>query len=67
MSNQDDKQAVDFHCHNCGAEVDSAPDPPAKALCENCCEDHDYRYCPDRQGTYCWACDKPAPGDWDYD
>ena len=35
---------IDFHCGKCGKECDSAPEPPARAICEEHCEDHEYTY-----------------------
>ena len=55
---------VDFHCHVCGVEVPSAPDPPAKAVCEDHCEDHDYAYEPGERQHLCIHCGKPRPQDW---
>lgn len=57
-------ETVDFHCGKCGAETTIAPDPPAKAVCENCCEDHDYRYERGERAHLCVHCGKPAPEDW---
>jgi hypothetical protein len=57
---------VDFHCHKCGKETASAPDPPEKAVCEDCCEDHDYRYVQGERRHACIHCDKDAPSYWYY-
>lgn len=57
----------DFHCHRCGAETDIAPDPPALTVCENCCEDHDYRYEREMRATVCFHCGKNQPEDWNDD
>lgn len=55
---------VDFHCHKCGAETTVAPDPPAKAVCPKCCEDHDYRYDRGMHEHRCIHCDEPRPYDY---
>lgn len=55
---------VDFSCRVCGAQCDIAPDPPARAVCPNCCEDHDYRYERELRGHYCFHCGQEAPEDW---
>lgn len=53
-----------FACKKCGVECPIAPVDGSGAVCENCCEDHDYRYCRDLQEHRCIHCDKPAPLDW---
>lgn len=54
----------DFHCHICGKETDTAPDPPELTVCEEHCEDHDYASDSYRRGRFCTHCDKEAPEDW---
>lgn len=66
MSNEqaaEESAAVDFHCHACGVEVDLAPDPPARAVCENCCPDHDYVYEPSERAHLCQYCGKAREHD----
>lgn len=58
------ESAIDFSCRVCGIQCDSAPDPPARAVCPNCCEDHDYRYERELRGHYCFHCGAQAPEDW---
>lgn len=58
------KVLVDFSCRVCGVQCDGAPDPPARAVCPECCEDHDYRYERDLRGRYCHHCGQEAPQDW---
>jgi hypothetical protein len=53
-----------FSCRVCGAMCPIAPEPPARAVCEAHCEDHDYRYERDVQGHRCIHCDAPRPEDW---
>jgi hypothetical protein len=55
---------VDFSCHKCGKECDSAPNPPARAICPACCEDHDYEYDRGMGGKFCKHCGEPAPYDY---
>lgn len=55
---------IDFTCHKCGAETPIAPDPPARAVCPDCCEDHRYEYDPWRRGKFCVDCDAPVPDDY---
>jgi len=54
----------DFSCQKCGKECDVAPQPPARAICEDCCEDHEYVYEQGERGHFCKHCNKPAPPDW---
>lgn len=55
----------DFHCHVCGKETDTAPDPPALTVCEEHCPDHDYRYERELRGHYCLTCGKERSADYD--
>jgi hypothetical protein len=57
-------EKIDFSCRVCGVECDGAPDPPARAVCPNCCEDHDYRYERELRGHYCIHCGQEAPDDY---
>lgn len=54
----------DFHCRDCGAETSIAPDPPARAVCEECCDDHDYRYLAGERNHVCMNCGKPATAEF---
>lgn len=65
-----DKPEIDFTCRVCGKETLVAPEPPERAICPECCEDHEYEYEPGERGHYCKHCFKQAPddfydGDWD--
>lgn len=56
-----------FKCYCCGAETDTAPDPPAVAVCPKCCAEtsgHDYEYVREMRGHFCVNCTEPAPPDW---
>ena len=57
-------ERIDFSCRVCGVQCDSAPDPPARAVCPDCCEDHDYRYERELRGHYCLSCGQEAPRDY---
>lgn len=58
-----DQHAVDFSCHVCGVQCDTAPNPPARAVCPEHCPDHLYDY--ERGfGHLCRNCGQPAPQDW---
>lgn len=57
----------DFHCDVCGKETDTCSNPPERTICEDCCEDHDYRYEAEARGEFCVHCGKPAPEDCDDD
>ena len=54
----------DFHCYSCGAETTLAPDPPARAVCEECCEDHDYQYLAGERNHVCIHCGKAATAEF---
>ena len=58
------EQRIDFSCRVCGVQCDSAPDPPARAVCPEHCEDHDYEYQRSERGTYCNHCGQQALEDW---
>lgn len=51
-------EEIDFTCRKCGIECLSAPDSPERAICENCCEDHEYKYDRYERGTFCIHCNK---------
>lgn len=61
------EMAMDFTCRICGVECDTAPDPPERAICPKCCEDHDYRYDSSMREHRCIHCDEPRPWDWSID
>lgn len=52
------EETIDFKCGKCGKECPIAPDPPEKAICEDCCTEHDYKYDKWRRGKFCIHCDK---------
>lgn len=56
---------IDFACRVCGTECDSAPNPPDRAICPKCCEDHDYKYVREECGYFCDHCGEQRPYDWD--
>lgn len=49
-------EQIDYSCQKCGAECSSAPDPPERAICPNCCEDHVYYYEPMERRHICTYC-----------
>lgn len=53
-----------FACRKCGVECASSPGV-GQAVCETCCDDHDYAYARDRRGHFCKHCEAPRPHDWD--
>lgn len=58
---------VDYTCRVCGAECDSAPEPPARAICEKCCVvngGHDPIYNRDFRTWYCEHCGVEQTPDW---
>lgn len=55
---------TDFSCRVCGVECATAPDPPARAVCPEHCEDHDYEYDAMQRGKFCVHCDQEEPLDW---
>jgi hypothetical protein len=56
---------IDFHCHVCGVECNVAPEPPARAACEEHCEGHQYEYDKWRRGKFCIQCDRQED-EYDY-
>jgi hypothetical protein len=56
--------AIDFTCFVCGAECDIAPDPPLRAICRGCCDDHNYVYIAGERRHECEYCGAPRPDDW---
>ena len=57
-------EKIDFTCRVCGAGCDIAPDPPARAVCPNCCDDHEYEYVRGERGHFCKHCGEGRPPDW---
>jgi prolyl-tRNA editing enzyme YbaK/EbsC (Cys-tRNA(Pro) deacylase) len=53
----------DFACHVCGAQCAIAPEPPAKTVCQEHCEDHEYVYIAS-EGKRCIHCHAEPPDDW---
>lgn len=58
------RPVIDFSCRVCGVTCAIAPDPPARAICPEHCEDHSFVYDRDRRGKYCEHCDEEMPFDW---
>lgn len=55
---------LDFRCRVCGDVCPVAPDPPGLAVCEGCCEWHEYEHDRWRRGWFCVHCDAQRPEDW---
>lgn len=55
---------IDFSCRVCGVQCAIAPDPPARAVCPEHCEDHDYIHDSSRAAKFCQHCDQEEPEDW---
>lgn len=55
-------------CSICGGEVISWPDPPAKAICDECCgkseEGHEFEYEGGERTYICEHCGMLAPYEW---
>lgn len=58
---------LDYSCRKCGKQCDSAPYPPARAICEDCCPDHDYRYEREERKHRCVNCGREPDPDFYYD
>ena len=54
----------DFTCVNCGKETELAAPDPANTVCQDCCDDHDYKYDSCAGWGFCVNCNKPAPDDF---
>jgi hypothetical protein len=52
---------IDFRCRVCGIKCDLAPDPPARAVCPEHCEHHEFVYVREERGHFCDHCGMPAP------
>lgn len=61
-SNPDHRRRM-FACRTCGTECGSSPGY-GKAICEACCEDHDYEYHREMRTRACRHCEKPVDPDW---
>ena len=59
----DKPSEIDFSCRVCGVQCAVAPDPPARAVCPEHCEDHNYVYMREARGHFCQHCDQEAPLD----
>ena len=59
MSKPEEK--IDFSCKVCGKDCLVAPDPPERAICPECCEDHEYEYEPGERSHFCKHCGVQAP------
>ncbi len=57
-------QPIDFSCHVCGKKCDVAPQPPARAVCPEHCEDHEYTYERGERTHVCKHCGRERPLDW---
>jgi hypothetical protein len=57
------EHAAMFACKGCGTECAGSPGP-GLAVCEKCCEDHDYEYRSDLRTKACKHCEKPVDPDW---
>jgi len=59
------RDAYMFRCRKCGEPTDIAPDLPELAVCEKCCEDHNFIYIREERLHACEHCGKPKPIDYD--
>lgn len=55
---------IDYSCRVCGVQCPSAPNPPARAVCPEHCEDHEYIYDRDERRHYCTHCGQDQPADY---
>lgn len=55
---------IDFSCRVCGVQCDITPDPPARAVCPEHCEDHEYVYIAGERRHACNHCGQEPPLDW---
>lgn len=60
----DREPPIDFNCHKCGKQCDVAPMPPLRAICEDCCEDHEYDYDATERWHLCRHCNRRIDPDW---
>lgn len=51
-----------FACRVCGKECPTAS--AEGAICEDCCEDHQYEYDKWRRNKFCVHCDRQIPDDF---
>lgn len=52
-----------FGCRKCGAICPMSPGV-GQAICETCCDEHDYEYNRDLHTHACRHCEKPVDPDW---
>lgn len=60
----EDQVEIDFRCHKCRKQCDVAPMPPLRAICEDCCEDHEYEYDAVERWHFCCHCNRRVEPDW---
>jgi len=53
-----------FKCHKCGKVLDVGHWDGSADVCEDCCDDHNYKYDRDERGHFCVHCFRKAPDDW---
>ena len=53
-----------FKCRVCGCDTEVAPDWPARAVCPEHCEDHQYQYDLGERQHSCVHCNAFPPDDW---
>lgn len=53
-----------FKCAKCGADTDLAAPDPAKTVCPDCCEDHEYQHNIDVEWATCVHCNGYALNDF---
>lgn len=54
-------------CAKCGTEVDAYFDDPTQDICEDCCDDHDYKCDKWERAHICQRCGKHRELDSVYD
>jgi hypothetical protein len=54
-------KTFDLHCRVCRKDIDICAADGSALWCRECCEDHDFEYCPDRRGRFCNNCDAELP------
>lgn len=61
----DVEQQIDFTCHICGAQCNSAPQLSARPICETCCTDHEFEFDHFDRNHYCIHCGIMRQYDYD--